>query len=465
VHTVISGAIIHSKNNKDNFMHIESIYLENQILIKIANGDPSVLGELNTDNVTTIERNFVYGVLSPLTVAAANGHIDIINHLLDYLSVVESIAGDNNDALARACENGHIDIVNRLLEYQAVVDDITAKDNYAFKMSAENGHVDVVNRLLESLEVTNNITAENNYALRHASRNGHLSVVIRLLENQEVIDNITAENNSAFMTAVGNGHVKIVSILLNHNHVADNIASVNNYALIKAAGKGHIEVVDLLLGYQKVVDNIAKSGTPALLTACVNGHVEVVKRLLEYPEVSANVGACDNYALKHAVKNDYYELSYILANAQWPYGIKCIPQNLRYCIPAIRNGELIVNTKNDLLKVPTQLLRWFQDGCIPTSIKDLFQPPGFSSKKTNITCKLPYNTVGLINEFVGIRFDIDTSRPTKEELTLISNRGISLMRSSSSLMTHLEKVRVERESNKDSSHEQALIPYSRLGLN
>jgi hypothetical protein len=48
---------------------------------------------------------------------------------------------------------------------------------------------------------------------------------------------------------------------------------------------------------------------------------------------------------------------------------------------------------------------------------------------------------------------------------MVSIRSINLLKSSSSIMNRLEKARIEREENEHYYNEQALIPYSRLGIN
>jgi hypothetical protein len=52
-----------------------------------------------------------------------------------------------NDALMRAAANGHVDVVDCLLQYAMF--DPSADDNYAVRLAARHGHIAVVERLLQ----------------------------------------------------------------------------------------------------------------------------------------------------------------------------------------------------------------------------------------------------------------------------------------------------------------------------
>ncbi len=240
-----------------------------------------------------------------LCLAASNGHLAVVNRLLEFPAVIESVTAFNNSALRGAAEKGRLAVVDRLLEFPAVVENITAFDNYALCCAASNGHLAVVNRLLEFPAVVQNITGFANYALRRAAEHGHLAVVNRLLEFPAVVENITAMESYALRFAVGSGHLAVVNRLLEFQDVIENISAIDNYALRFSARYGYLAVVNRLLEFPVVVANITALDNHALRGAALGGHLAVVNRLLEFPTVVENITAEENYALCFAAQNGY----------------------------------------------------------------------------------------------------------------------------------------------------------------
>jgi hypothetical protein len=289
--------------------------------------------------------------------------------------------------------------------------------------------------------------------------------------------------NNPILKRVAKGDLSVVNDINEDNaNITEFIPYCGKFTpLLVAAEYGHIVIVKRLLAkncngsyeFPDVIQNIAAENNSGLLCAAQNGHIEVVKRILaknhdgsyEFPEIIQDIAILDNNALILATERGHYEISYILATAQWPNGVKDIPQGLRWCVPAIRKGEIIVNKQEEALQESTQLFRWLQEGYIPTSRQDLYLPPRLSSKELQETTTLDFDVMNIVNKYAGTQRSIDTSRPTNAELNMVSIRSFNLLKSSSSIMISLERARVERESKENYCHEQALIPYSRLGLN
>jgi hypothetical protein len=315
-----------------------------------------------------------------------------------------------------------------------------------------------------------------------------LSVVNDINEyNSNVTENIPGHGVlNPLMLAAQYGHIAVVKRLLEKSangsydfpEVVQNIAMEDNRALRKAARSGNTEIVKKLLAknddgsyeFPLVAQNVAVLDNYALFFSAKNGHIEVVKRLLaksdrfsfEFPLVVQNIAVNNNYILRSAADNCHYEISYILARAQWPNGIKDIPLNLRCHTPSIRQGEILVNESD---AEATQLFRWLQEGYIPDSRQNLYLPPVLSSRKPIKTIRMPFDVMNIIKKYTGTQKSIDTSRPTSEELNMISIKNINLIKSSSSIMNGLDRARVEREIREDFCNQQALILYSRLGFN
>lgn len=290
-----------------------------------------------------------------------------------------------------------------------------------------------------------------------AASKAHL-VVVNIILQHENIDHKKISSH-ALRVASANGHYNIVDRLLQDERANPSVR--NNYAVVIASTNGHCKIVDRLLQDERADPSGRKND--AIKMSSKNGHLNVVIRLLQDERVDASVD--DNRPIRYSVQNGHYEVSYILARAQWPNGIKDIPQDLKGYIHAIRQGEIIYNTRKDSVKDAAHLFRWLQKGYIPTSIKDLYLPSSMSTRQLYETKEMPFDVMNIVNEYAGTQINIDTSRPSVEELTMISIRGFNLVRKSSLIMNHLEKVRIEREESEHSCNEQALIPYGRLVFN
>ncbi len=234
--------------------------------------------------------------------ACKKGDLEQVEYAISSLAT-EVIVSNENIACRMAIENGHVAVVNRLLEIKAIEDNAAAADNYALRLAAKNGHLAVVNRLLVIKAVEDNATASNNHALRSAALNGHLVVVNRLLEIETVRNHATALNNEAIRWAALNGHLDVVNRLLEVNAVRDHASGHD--LLFNAAQKGHLAVVNRLLEIDVYRKNAAINGNAVLWEAARNGHVAVVNRLLEIDSVRESAAVNSNSALQLAATNGH----------------------------------------------------------------------------------------------------------------------------------------------------------------
>jgi hypothetical protein len=127
-----------------------------------------------------IQRNRVSGV--DLRNACFYGRVEEVKQLLDYGSNVNAARGDNGaTALIQAAQNGHLDVVELLLENGASVDHTNCNGTSALFLAAQNGIPEIVQLLLEkgaTADLANNSSVTPREA---AYENGHFDVV-RLLD-------------------------------------------------------------------------------------------------------------------------------------------------------------------------------------------------------------------------------------------------------------------------------------------
>ena len=162
--------------------------------------------------------------VTPLIIAAHNGHLNSVKILLGYgadiedrgtLKIYDEVV-EGCTPLWGAAVTGHLDIVKLLIERNADVDARTSRGSTPLRVAAHEGHLDVVRCLVES-EADVNVRKYKNEStpLMVACLHGHLSVVTYLIDKGAFMDlQYKDAGSTAFHLAVENGQLKIVRELL-----------------------------------------------------------------------------------------------------------------------------------------------------------------------------------------------------------------------------------------------------------
>ena len=123
---------------------------------------------------------------TPFLLAAANGHADAIEMLLNYTSTrcrpidVQHRNRDGNTALHLACLGGHLKAVIVLLKCRQVIEDVNASNkegNTAIHCAAMNGHKNIVNILARTPGINfKAVNKDYKTAKDLAKMNGHMTI-------------------------------------------------------------------------------------------------------------------------------------------------------------------------------------------------------------------------------------------------------------------------------------------------
>eukprot|EP00439_Symbiodinium_sp_Y106_P059221 s2440_g8.t1 len=117
-------------------------------------------------------------------------------------------------SLMHASENGHVDVVQLLLEAGAEKDLRDIDGRTALMAAAYDGHAQVVQLLLEAgaqKDLSDNL---GNTALILAACSDHAPVVQLLLQARAQTDLVNADGNTAVVDAALNGHARVVQLFL-----------------------------------------------------------------------------------------------------------------------------------------------------------------------------------------------------------------------------------------------------------
>ncbi|MGH0158275.1 UNVERIFIED_CONTAM: hypothetical protein FKN15_040052 [Acipenser sinensis] len=237
-------------------------------------------------------------------IAASKGSVAVIKELLKFSKVgVTSARNQTNDSspLLLAAAGGHAEVVKVLLEAGASAAEENAEGMTAIHLSAKNGHLNVLDALKGS--VSFKITSTKCFpqtgltALHVAASFGQVDFVREILsrvpatmqsepprsavEGQRIREQ-PSEGSTPLHLAAQNGHTAVVGLLLSKStsqlHLKDRRGCT---CLHLAAANGHHEMVRGLLGQGAEINDTDKNGWTPLHFASKSGFLETVRFLVE----------------------------------------------------------------------------------------------------------------------------------------------------------------------------------------
>ncbi len=158
--------------------------------------------------------------------AAENGHLDIIEHLVD---LGFDIHFNHEFPLRIAAANGRLNVVKYLVEHNA---NIHTKHDEALARAITNGHLAIVDYLVSQGAVIHR-------ALPLAAESNHLDIV-KYLEPHSAVQDL----NNALLWAISNNNLEMVKYLIEHDA---NVHYMEDLPLRQAAKLGYLDIVKYLV--------------------------------------------------------------------------------------------------------------------------------------------------------------------------------------------------------------------------
>ncbi|PRP82206.1 hypothetical protein PROFUN_10415 [Planoprotostelium fungivorum] len=279
----------------------------NTTFLQILNTDPSSISRRNAENLWTplhvcisvgdterARKLLSLGAtrgektdkdFTPLIIASANGHDEIVNILLEKKEdcMMEDKAGPyRRTALGFATMSGHLSIVRRLLESGANITATNSAGGTPLHDAAAKGHVDIIRLMIASPDahlVLHTKKSDGNTPSHEAALRGHSDALQLLVQAGASVSDVDQFGQTVLHMAARNGERKMVEQLLRCGAEVNSL-DYDGYSALHKLVQGYIDgkegreeayvtTADLLFSHGAIVDHSGEDRCTALhIAAC-----------------------------------------------------------------------------------------------------------------------------------------------------------------------------------------------------
>lgn len=243
----VCGAEIHDAAIDGNLAEVKSLLTENPQLVNAKDGQNSSS--------------------TPLHMAAANNHKDIVELLITVGAQVNAKDKLGSTPLHWAAYNGHKDIVDLLIANKAQVSAKTAKrDQTPLCWATCRGHKEIVELLIAKGAEVNTKDGWEQTPLHRAAEKNRKDVLEVLIANRARLNAKDRWGNTALHVAAYYGHKDIVEVLIASGADVNDKTKTGWTPLRMALHSGHQETAELLQKYEPSPTLVGELGEPARLS-------------------------------------------------------------------------------------------------------------------------------------------------------------------------------------------------------
>ena len=275
----------------DNQIHNIDGYFP--IHISSEHGHFKVIKELlNDQNVDVNSQGYEDQSGTPLLLAAINGHLDVVQYLIDNGALVNVVSKeDNQSPLQFAALSGNHALVDFLLKNHSDLTIWTSGGLTAFHLASLGGHTNVLKILISyggrGQELVNekaNVGVVGSLTPLHLSASkGHLDTVQFQVESgAEMEVKSVPRQNTPLHVSAENGHDSITEFLVKHGANIEACNASGETPIWKAVHKGHKKTLKMLIKAGANLSICSPTKGYSLLHLCAQeNHPDILKILIE----------------------------------------------------------------------------------------------------------------------------------------------------------------------------------------
>ncbi|RSL60417.1 hypothetical protein CEP53_005440 [Fusarium sp. AF-6] len=218
----------------------------------------------------------------PLHKACREGHLEIVNLLLQHGADIEAKESDGSTPFDSACWKGHKDVVELLLSRGANSQGCDNDGWTSIRAATEHKRLDVIEVLLNENPANINVADNKGETSLHvASGKGYVAIMHLLLEKGADIEKPDKDGETPLHCASRNGRDETARLLMQKQANVDKTDDKGETPLHAAAREGYRGVVSTLLEGNPSINVTDNNGKTSLCAASQRAHVECVRRLCE----------------------------------------------------------------------------------------------------------------------------------------------------------------------------------------
>ena len=271
-------------------------------------GDLEGLKSLISKDKTIIDMN-LENKETILTLAAYQGHTELVKYLISEGADINKRNKWENNAFLNAAQNGNAEIGHMLLDNGSNVNDKGSEGNSPLHFAAMNESPEFVELLLNNGADVNRMNNYGQPPVLYASWNGNDRILAGLLNKGADVNFKTTDENSVLHNLARVGNIKSIVIAVEKGAGVNVTDKDGKLPLHYAAINGHSEVVGFLASKTDDINTKEETlGNTALHISAINGDIKSTKLLLKAGADPTILNSGDKKPLDYAVKYGYVDL-------------------------------------------------------------------------------------------------------------------------------------------------------------
>ena len=289
---------------------------------------------LDMFNLLKTPKNFTHVPKSPLPlhVAAENGHIETVHHLIKLGASVnqEDAHGIRKRLpLHRAVANGHTEVALSLIKLGASVNQEDGCKNRPLHIALGEGHIELALSLIKLGASVNQTDRHLDLPLNLAVKKGHTELALSLIKLGASVNQEDGCLDLPLHLAVKKGHTELAQTLIKLGASVNEEDGCQNLLLHSAVEEGRIELALSLIKLGASVNQKNGLGNWPLHLAVEKGHTELALSLIKLGASVNQKNRLGNWPLHLAVEKGHTELALSLIK----HGASVNQTNEYNCLP------------------------------------------------------------------------------------------------------------------------------------